>query len=384
MAGSMSLTLSIVATFSLVICFAVSLFQMRYFFSKYETVIGNHFLLSMVQLVSCLFSFLILIYVFLTSNFDFQIVYSNSHTEKPFLYKLSGTWGNHEGSLLMWILILTIFNFFYAISNSSDIKLRNKIIANQSFLILGFLSFCLLMSSPFILLKEDVSQGLGLNPILQDPLLAIHPPVLYVGYVGFSLVFSFAIAGMLNNKVDKEWASALKPWILIAWIFLTLGIALGSFWAYYELGWGGFWFWDPVENASLMPWLSATALLHCIIVLEKRDTLQSWTILLSILTFSLSLIGTFLVRSGILNSVHTFASDPGRGLFILLFLAIVLLFSFSLFASKGSTMEKPSSFGVISRDSGILVNNWLLLTILFIVFLGTIYPLFIDLILEKS
>ena len=187
--------------------------------------------------------------------------------------------------------------------------------------------------------------------------------------IHISLVFSFAIAGMLNNKVDKEWASALKPWILIAWIFLTLGIALGSFWAYYELGWGGFWFWDPVENASLMPWLSATALLHCIILLEKRDTLQSWTILLSILTFSLSLIGTFLVRSGILNSVHTFASDPGRGLFILLFLAIVLLFSFSLFASKGSTMEKPSSFGVISRESGILVNNWLLLTILFIVFL---------------
>ena len=384
MAGSMSLTLSFVATFSLVVCFAVSLFQMRYFFSKYEATIGNHLLLSTVQLASCLFSFLILIYVFLTSNFDFQIVYSNSHTEKPFLYKLSGAWGNHEGSLLMWILILTIFNFFYVISNSSDIKLRNKIVANQSFLILGFLSFCLLMSSPFILLKENFSQGLGLNPILQDPLLAIHPPVLYLGYVGFSLVFSFAIGGMLNNKVDKEWASALKPWILIAWIFLTLGIALGSFWAYYELGWGGFWFWDPVENASLMPWLSATALLHCIIVLEKRDTLQSWTILLSILTFSLSLIGTFLVRSGILNSVHTFASDPGRGLFILLFLAIVLLFSFSLFASKGSTLEKSGSFGAISRESGILVNNWLLLTILFIVFLGTIYPLFIDLILEKS
>ena len=384
MAGSMSLTLSFVATFSLVVCFAVSLFQMRYFFSKYETTIGNHLLLSTIQLASCLFSFLILIYVFLTSNFDFQIVYSNSHTEKPFLYKLSGAWGNHEGSLLMWILILTIFNFFYVISNSSDIKLRNKIVANQSFLILGFLSFCLLMSSPFTLLKENFSQGLGLNPILQDPLLAIHPPVLYLGYVGFSLVFSFAIGGMLNNKVDKEWASALKPWILIAWIFLTLGIALGSFWAYYELGWGGFWFWDPVENASLMPWLSATALLHCIIVLEKRDTLQSWTILLSILTFSLSLIGTFLVRSGILNSVHTFASDPGRGLFILLFLAIVLLFSFSLFASKGSTLEKSGSFGAISRESGILVNNWLLLTILFIVFLGTIYPLFIDLILEKS
>ena len=384
MAGSMSLTLSFVATFSLVICFAISLFQMRYFFSKYEAIIGNHLLLSTVQFISCFFSFLVLIYVFLTSNFDFQIVYSNSHTEKPFLYKLSGAWGNHEGSLLMWILILTIFNFFYAISNSLDIKLRNKIIASQSFLILGFLSFCLFMSSPFILLKENVSEGLGLNPILQDPLLAIHPPVLYLGYVGFSLVFSFAIGGMLNNKVDKEWASALKPWILIAWVFLTLGIALGSFWAYYELGWGGYWFWDPVENASLMPWLSATALLHCIIVLEKKDTLQSWTILLSILTFSLSLIGTFLVRSGILNSVHTFASDPGRGLFILLFLAIVLLFSFSLFASKGSTLEKPSSFGMISRESGILVNNWLLLTILFIVFLGTIYPLFIDLILEKS
>ena len=384
MAGTMSEILSFAATFSLIICLIVSLYQMRLFFIKYETTKNNHLLFSSVQLSSCFFSFAILIYIFLTSNFDFQIVHSNSHSDKPFIYKFSGAWGNHEGSLLMWILILTIFNFLFVIYDSSNFKLRNKIIANQSFLILGFLAFCLFMSSPFTLMEESFSQGLGLNPILQDPLLAIHPPVLYLGYVGFSLVFSFAIAGMLKDKVDQEWAIALKPWILVAWIFLTLGIALGSFWAYYELGWGGYWFWDPVENASLMPWLSATALLHCIIVLEKRNTLQSWSILLSILTFSLSLIGTFLVRSGILNSVHTFASDPGRGLFILLFLALVLFFSFSLFATKGSMLEKKSSFGAISRESGILVNNWLLLTILFIVFLGTIYPLFIDLVLEKS
>ncbi len=384
MAGTMSEILSFVATFSLIICLIISLYQMRLFFIKYDTTKNNHLLFSSVQLSSCFFSFAILIYIFLTSNFDFQIVHSNSHSDKPFIYKFSGAWGNHEGSLLMWILILTIFNFLFVIYDSSNFKLRNKIIANQSFLILGFLAFCLFMSSPFTLMEESFSQGLGLNPILQDPLLAIHPPVLYLGYVGFSLVFSFAIAGMLQDKVDQEWAIALKPWILVAWIFLTLGIALGSFWAYYELGWGGYWFWDPVENASLMPWLSATALLHCIIVLEKRNTLQSWTILLSILTFSLSLIGTFLVRSGVLNSVHTFASDPGRGLFILLFLALVLFFSFSLFATKGSLLEKKSSFGAISRESGILVNNWLLLTILFIVFLGTIYPLFIDLVLEKS
>ena len=384
MAGTMSELLSFAATFSLIICLIVSLYQMRLFFIKYETTKNNHLLFSSVQLSSCFFSFAILIYIFLTSNFDFQIVHSNSHSDKPFIYKFSGAWGNHEGSLLMWILILTIFNFLFVIYDSSNFKLRNKIIANQSFLILGFLAFCLFMSSPFTLMEESFSQGLGLNPILQDPLLAIHPPVLYLGYVGFSLVFSFAIAGMLKDKVDQEWAIALKPWILVAWIFLTLGIALGSFWAYYELGWGGYWFWDPVENASLMPWLSATALLHCIIVLEKRNTLQSWSILLSILTFSLSLIGTFLVRSGVLNSVHTFASDPGRGLFILLFLALVLFFSFSLFATKGSLLEKKSSFGAISRESGILVNNWLLLTILFIVFLGTIYPLFIDLVLEKS
>ena len=384
MAGTMSEILSFVATFFLIICLIVSLYQMRLFFIKYETTKNNHLLFSSVQLSSCFFSFAILIYIFLTSNFDFQIVHSNSHSDKPFIYKFSGAWGNHEGSLLMWILILTIFNFLFVIYDSSNLKLRNKIIANQSFLILGFLAFCLFMSSPFTLMEESFSQGLGLNPILQDPLLAIHPPVLYLGYVGFSLVFSFAIAGMLKDKVDQEWAIALKPWILVAWIFLTLGIALGSFWAYYELGWGGYWFWDPVENASLMPWLSATALLHCIIVLEKRNTLQSWSILLSILTFSLSLIGTFLVRSGVLNSVHTFASDPGRGLFILLFLALVLFFSFSLFATKGSMLEKKSSFGAISRESGILVNNWLLLTILFIVFLGTIYPLFIDLVLEKS
>ena len=384
MAGTMSEILSFLATFSLIVCLTVSLYQMRFFFNKYTTTKNNHLLFSSVQLASCFFSFAILIYIFLTSNFDFQIVHSNSHSDKPFIYKFSGAWGNHEGSLLMWILILTIFNFLFVIFDSSNLKLRNKIIANQSFLILGFLAFCLFMSSPFTLMEEGFSQGLGLNPILQDPLLAIHPPVLYLGYVGFSLVFSFAIAGMLNNKVDQDWAIALKPWILIAWIFLTLGIALGSFWAYYELGWGGYWFWDPVENASLMPWLSATALLHCIIVLEKRNALQSWTILLAILTFSLSLIGTFLVRSGILNSVHTFASDPGRGLFILLFLALVLTFSFSLFALKGSMLEKTSSFGSTSRESGILVNNWLLLTILFIVFLGTLYPLFIDLILEKS
>ena len=384
MAGAMSLVLSYTGTILLIICFFVSLFQIRLLFNKYKNIKINHIYVSAIQFISCLVSFLILIYVFLSSDFNFQIVYSHSHSEKPFLYKLSGTWGNHEGSLLMWILILTAFNFFYAIQKSSNKSLKNRVIAFQSILILGFVLFSLSMSSPFHLMEGAQLEGLGLNPILQDPLLAIHPPILYLGYVGFSLIFSFAIAGMIDNKVDSEWAKIIKPWAFIAWVFLTLGIALGAFWAYYELGWGGFWFWDPVENASLMPWLSATALIHCIIVLEKKNTLQSWTVLLSILTFSLSLIGTFLVRSGILNSVHTFASDPGRGLFILFFLGIVLFTSFALFASKGDSMEQQKPFGIVSRETGLLINNWLLLSILFVVFLGTMYPLVTDLIFGKS
>ena len=256
--------------------------------------------------------------------------------------------------------------------------------AFQSLMIFGFTLFLLFTSNPFLETEITVNEGLGLNPVLQDLLLAIHPPILYVGYVGYSLVLSFALGGMISNKVDREWAEWLHPWVLIAWIFLTLGIGLGSFWAYYELGWGGYWFWDPVENASLMPWLAGTALFHCVIILKKKNILQSWTILLSILTFSLSLIGTFLVRSGILNSVHTFASDPARGLFILIFLAIILIISFTLYAFRGPALDNKNEMNLVSKESGILANNWLLLSTLFVVFLGTLYPLGTDLFLQKS
>ena len=368
----------------LFVCLFASIVQIKIAYRNNKFFFINYYNLSIIQFTSCLIAFLILIYLFLASDFNFQLVFLNSHTEKPFIYKFSGTWGNHEGSLLMWVLILTIFNFAYSFFSKSSHTLKSMTIAVQSFLIIGFLLFLIFTSNPFLLMNENNTEGLGLNPILQDPLLAIHPPLLYLGYVGFSLVFSLAIAGLLTMQVDKNWASNARPWAFTAWILLTTGIGLGSLWAYNELGWGGYWFWDPVENASLMPWLAGTALIHCIVVLEKRNTLQSWTVLLSILTFALSLIGTFLVRSGILNSVHAFASDASRGLFILSFLLVTLLASFIIFAQKGPLLDKAKNYDFISRETGILVNNWLLLTILFVVFLGTLYPIFTDIIFGSS
>jgi cytochrome c-type biogenesis protein CcmF len=376
--------LSYLGIVSLCICLLVSLAQIKISYLKSNVNYINYFNLSLIQFVSCLLSFLILIYIFITSDFNFSLVYQNSHTEKPMIYKLSGSWGNHEGSLLMWILILTIFNFMFALTSKVNIRLTEITVGVQSFLILGFLLFLLFTSNPFSLLSESPNEGLGLNPILQDPFLAIHPPILYLGYVGFSLIFSLAIAGLLLNNIDKNWASIAKKWTLSAWVLLTAGIGLGSYWAYNELGWGGYWFWDPVENASLMPWLAGTALIHCVSILEKRNTLQSWTVLLSILTFALSLIGTFLVRSGILNSVHAFASDPSRGLFILAFLLIVLIASLFIFARKGPFLDKEIKYHLLSRETGILVNNWLFLTVLFIVFLGTVYPIFTDIVLNEN
>ena len=339
---------------------------------------------TFLQFFLVVISFLCLVSSFVVSDFSNETVFNHSHTTKPFFYKIAGTWGNHEGSLLMWILILTIFNFLFALISKANLSLKEITVGIQSFLISGFLLFLLFTSNPFTLLQETPTEGLGLNPILQDPFLAIHPPVLYLGYVGFSLIFSLAIAGLISKQIDKDWASVAKKWTLTAWILLTAGIGLGSYWAYNELGWGGYWFWDPVENASLMPWLAGTALIHCVSILEKRNTLQSWTILLSILTFALSLIGTFLVRSGILNSVHAFASDSSRGLFILTFLLIVLSISLYLFAKKAPILDRKVDYQLISKETGILVNNWLLVSILFVVFLGTIYPIFTDIILSKS
>ena len=366
----------------MLVCLLASLIQSTQLLPKKIDI--DYKIFSRLPFYSSLLAFILLIYIFVDSNFNYQLVVNNSHSEKPLIYKIAGAWGNHEGSLLLWILVLTIFNFIFSYSKIEHADFKKNVIAFQSLMIFGFTLFLLLTSNPFTPTETFVSEGLGLNPVLQDLLLAIHPPILYVGYVGYSLVLSFAIGGMITNKVDKEWAEWLRPWVLTAWIFLTLGIGLGSFWAYYELGWGGYWFWDPVENASLMPWLAGTALFHCVIILEKKNILQSWTILLSILTFSLSLIGTFLVRSGILNSVHTFASDPARGLFILIFLAIILIISFTLYAFKGPLLDNRSEMNLVSKESSILANNWLLLSTLFVVFLGTLYPLGTDLFLQKS
>ena len=379
MARRVSELLSYLGIVSLCVCLLVSLAQIKISYLKSNANYINYFNLSLIQFVSCLLSFLILIYIFITSDFNFSLVYQNSHTEKPMIYKLSGSWGNHEGSLLMWILILTIFNFMFASMSKANIRLTEITIGVQSFLILGFLLFLLLTSNPFSLLSESPNEGLGLNPILQDPFLAIHPPILYLGYVGFSLIFSLAIAGLLLNHIDKNWASIVKKWTLSAWILLTAGIGLGSYWAYNELGWGGYWFWDPVENASLMPWLAGTALIHCVSILEKRNTLQSWTVLLSILTFALSLIGTFLVRSGILNSVHAFASDPVRGLVILGFLVFIIGGSLSLYVFRvGHHSKQGTGFTLLAKETWLLWNNMILAVMGLSVLLGTLYPLIFE------
>ena len=287
---------------------------------------------TFLQLLLVIISFLALIMSFVYSDFSNETVFNNSHTTEPLFYKITGTWGNHEGSLLLWLLVLNLFIFIFLI-NSRDLQKNYRILTVlfQQIIIIGFFIFLIDSSNPFNHVFPTPSEGLGLNPILQDPALAIHPPVLYLGYVGSSIIFSSALAATTLNYITKAWASHFKVWVLISWIFLTLGILLGSIWAYYELGWGGFWFWDPVENVSLMPWLALTTLLHSVLVLEKRSTLSSWVIILSITTFTLSMCGTFLVRSGILNSVHTFASDPERGLFILSFLSILVFFSYALF-----------------------------------------------------
>ncbi len=335
------------------------------------------FKISILQSTSILICFFTLVSAFLVSDFSLITVYQNSHSLKPIFYKISGTWGNHEGSLLLWVIILTLFSFLFLIYNRKHPKnYRLYTLIIQNFLILGFLFFILLNSNPFSFISPPPSEGLGLNPILQDPALAIHPPLLYVGFVGSSIYFSAAIASMITNYSDKSFAKSIKSWVLISWSFQTLGILVGSIWAYYELGWGGFWFWDPVENASLLPWFAMTALLHSLLVLEKRNVLYFWSIILCLLTFVLSVMGTFLVRSGILNSVHTFANDPTRGIYILVFLSLMILASVYILFSK----YKPASIEINSnsKETFVLVNNWFMMFYLITVLLGTLYPIFTD------
>ena len=342
--------------------------------------------LSFLQLALVIVSFLSLIISFINSDFSNETVFNNSHTTKPLFYKISGTWGNHEGSLLLWLLVLTLFIFLFLIqSRKQPKKYRILTLLFQQIIIIGFFLFVLMTSNPFNYLFPIPNEGLGLNPILQDPALAIHPPILYLGYVGTSIIFSSSLAAVTQNYVTKEWGHHIKKWVLVSWIFLTIGIMLGSIWAYYELGWGGFWFWDPVENVSLMPWLTLTALLHCVVVLERRSALTSWVVVLSITTFTLSMCGTFLVRSGILNSVHTFANDPARGIFILIFLFVLIVLSVGiLFIFHKENNKSSNNFFWLSRETSILINNWFMMYFLSVVLIGTVYPIFLDVISSEK
>ena len=326
------------------------------------------------------FSFAALTYAFVTSDFSVRLVVANSHTDKPMIYKVAGVWGNHEGSMLLWVLILALFGACAAwFGGNLPDRLRARVLSVQAAIGVAFLAFILFTSNPFLRLAVPPFNGTDLNPLLQDPGLAFHPPFLYLGYVGLSMSFSFAVAAMIEGRVDAAWARWVRPWTLAAWVFLTIGIALGSWWAYYELGWGGFWFWDPVENASFMPWLIAAALLHSAIVVEKREALKSWTILLAILAFGFSLIGTFIVRSGVITSVHAFASDPTRGVFILGILAVFTGGALTLYAARAGSMQAKGVFGLVSRESALVANNVLLAVAAFVVFVGTIWPLVAEL-----
>jgi len=332
---------------------------------------------SSVQLIFSLLSFSVLLTGYVFSDFSMINVYENSHTEKPLFYKISGTWGNHEGSLLLWINILVLFSFLFLFLNKNKNKnFKVFTLIFQNLLISIFFIFLLSNSNPFSPIFPVPDEGLGLNPILQDPALAIHPPLLYVGFVGSSIYFSAALAALISKVEAKSLATTLKPWISISWFFQTTGILVGSIWAYYELGWGGYWFWDPVENSSLMPWFLMTALLHSVLVLERRMGLYSWVIILSILTFTMSVVGTFLVRSGILNSVHTFANDPSRGLFILTFLILMVFSSIFIFFKYIPTEKK--NYRIFSKEFFILINNWFMIFFLAVVLIGTLYPVFLD------
>ena len=342
-------------------------------------------LAAVTQFILLVGSFFALMHAFVTSDFTLRLVVLNSHSLKPMLYKISGTWGNHEGSMLLWVLILSLFGASAALfgQNLTD-SFRARALAVQGAIGFAFIAFILFTSNPFERMDVPPFDGQDLNPLLQDPGLAFHPPFLYLGYVGLSMAFSFAVAALIEGRVDAAWARWVRPWTLAAWIFLTIGIALGSWWAYYELGWGGFWFWDPVENASFMPWLLAIALLHSAIVVEKRESLKSWTILLAILAFGFSLIGTFIVRSGVLTSVHAFANDPDRGVVILGILAIFVGGALTLFAARAPMMQSQGVFSIKSREASLVLNNILLAVSAFVVFVGTIWPLVAEIIFDRK
>jgi cytochrome c-type biogenesis protein CcmF len=369
--------------FALLLALAVALFQtvvpLYGAATNRGTLMASATLAAVLQLAFIGTAFAALMHAYVVSDFSVLNVAENSHSAKPLIYKIAGVWGNHEGSMLLWVLILALFGAAVALfGDSLPSSLKARILAVQGSVGLAFLVYIAFASNPFLRLGNPPVDGNGLNPILQDPALAFHPPFLYAGYVGLSVAFSFAVAALIEGRVDSAWARWVRPWTLLSWAFLTIGIAMGSWWAYYELGWGGFWFWDPVENASFMPWLAATALLHSAIVVERRGALKIWTVLLSILAFSLSLVGTFLVRSGVLTSVHAFAVDPARGLFILTILGIFVGGSLALFAWRAPSLQAGGLFSPISREGGLVLNNLLLCTACATVFIGTLYPLALE------
>lgn len=368
---------SLIGFLSLVFAIGINIFLI---FSKYllKLKIVSFNILIRLSCILTFISFFSLIYAYLVSDFSNFNVFQNSHSDKPLIYKISGTWGNHEGSMLLWVSILSIYAFFFSFTKKIDLNLKKLTLLIQSFLHISFSLFIIFTSNPFLINSVIVDEGLGLNPILQDPGLAIHPPILYAGYVGYSIVFSLAVASLIHESNDIEWLNIAKKWSLISWTFLTGGIALGSYWAYYELGWGGWWFWDPVENISLMPWITGLALVHSLLLVRGQQILKKWIIFLSILCFSLSIFGTFLVRSGILTSVHSFAADASRGLFILLIFFIITGFSLVVFLLKFPDNNKPIKFLFINKVSALIINNILMIIATLTILLGTIYPIIIE------
>ncbi|SIS72627.1 heme lyase CcmF/NrfE family subunit [Paracoccus saliphilus] len=375
--------------FALILAFAVALYQMIVPMigaaKGWQGWMDSARPAAMAQFLLTGLSFAALTVAFVTSDFSLKLVYENSHTAKPMLYKISGVWGNHEGSMLLWVLILALFGAAAAaFGGNLPPSLRARVLAVQASIGAAFYAFIIFTSNPFLRLANPPFDGRDLNPLLQDPGLAFHPPFLYLGYVGLSMAFSFAVAALIEGRVDATWARWVRPWTLAAWMFLTIGIALGSWWAYYELGWGGFWFWDPVENASFMPWLLAAALLHSAIVVEKREALKSWTILLAIMAFGFSMIGTFIVRSGVITSVHSFASDPARGVFILAILAVFTGGALTLYAARAGQMTAKGVFAPVSREGALVLNNVLLAVSAFVVFIGTMWPLFAEMMWDRK